>query len=71
MSKSWLSEDNDTSQIQLEGYKCILQGKPCSSKRGLIIYLHETFEHVHKLKLNKYATWDGQVIEVKNGDILT
>ncbi len=54
----------------MEGYNCILQGKSCSSKGGLIIYLHEQFEHVHRLKLNKYATWEGQVIEVKKGDIL-
>ncbi len=40
---SWLSEGDDTFQIQLEGYECILQGKTCSSKEGLIIYLHENF----------------------------
>ncbi len=56
IQESWLSEDNDMSQIQLEGYNCILQGKSCSSKGGLIIYSHEKFEHVQRLKLNKYAT---------------
>ncbi len=70
IQESWLSEDNDTSQIQLEGYNCILQGSSCSSKRGLIIYLHEKVEDVHRLNLNKYATWEGQVIEVKKAHIL-
>ncbi len=27
IQESWLSEGDDTSEIQLEGYKCILQGK--------------------------------------------
>ncbi len=70
IQESWLSEDNDTSQIQLECYNCILQGKSCCSKARLIISLHEKFKHVHRLKLNKYATWGGQVKEVKKGDIL-
>ncbi len=30
IQESWLSEDNDTSQIQFEGYNCILQGISCS-----------------------------------------
>ncbi len=27
-------------------------------------------KHVYRLKLNKYATWEGQVMELKKGDIL-
>ncbi len=45
IQESWLSEGADTSLIQLEGYKCIPQGKCCSSKGGLIIYLHENFNY--------------------------
>ncbi len=41
-----------------------------NSTGGVIIYLHEKYEHVHKLKINKYAIWEGQIIEVKRGDIL-
>ncbi len=64
IQESWLSEGDDTSLIQLEGYECIPQGKLCSSKGGLIIYLHKNFKHKCRLKLNTYATWEGQVIEV-------
>ncbi len=39
IQESWLSEVDDTSQILLEGYKCIIQGTFCSAKGGLIIYL--------------------------------
>ncbi len=35
IQESWLSENGDTSQIQLDGYKCIPQGKSCSAKGGL------------------------------------
>ncbi len=54
-------------QIQLEGYKCIPQGKFCSSKGGLIIYLHENFKYKLKLELNNYTTWEGQCIEIMRG----
>ncbi len=29
IQESWLSEGDDISQIQIEGYDCILQGKSC------------------------------------------
>ena len=58
-------------QVELKGYKLIPQGKSSSSKGGLIIYLHEKFEHDYKLKLNKYKTWEGQIIQVKKGENLT
>ncbi len=69
--ETWLSEGADTSLIQLEGYKCIPQGKCCSSKGGLIIYLHENFNYKLKLELTKYTTWEGQCIEVMKGKTLS
>ncbi len=71
IQESWLSEGSDESLIQLEGYECISQGKACSSKGGLIIYLHESFKHKIKFKLDKYATWQGAVIEVIQGKTLS
>ncbi len=57
IQETWLSEGGDTSLIQLEGYKCIPQGKCCSSKGRLIkIYLHENFNYKLKLELTKYTT---------------
>ena len=38
IQESWLAEGDNISQIQLEGYICIPQGKSCTSKGGLIIY---------------------------------
>ncbi len=59
VQESSLEEDSDTSQIQLEGYKCIPQGRSSSTKGGLLIYLHENFECDSKFKLRGYDTWVG------------
>ncbi len=69
VQESWLAEI-DMSQIQLEGYQCMPQGKSCSSKGGLIIYLSNKFEYTCKLKLTKYKTWEGQVIHVNGKHLL-
>ncbi len=50
IQESWLSENDDTSQIELEDCKCIIQGKSCSSKVGQIIYLNKQCDYIHKLK---------------------
>ncbi len=70
IQESWLSE-NDTSQIKLEDYKCIAQGKSFSSKGGLIIYLNKQYGYIPKIKLNKYNTWEGQFIQVKKRKTLS
>ncbi len=37
---------------------------------GLIIYLHEKFDYDYKLKLNKYVSCEGQIIQIKKGENL-
>ncbi len=64
IQESWLSEGDDTSQIQLEGYKWISQGKSCSSKGGLIIYLQDKFDYTYKSRLTNYNAWEGQIIRI-------
>ncbi len=67
IQESWLSEGDDTSQIQLESYKCIPQGKSRHSKGGLIIYLQDKFDYIYKSRSNNYNTWEGQIIHIKKG----
>ena len=71
IQETWLIENENTSQLELEGYECISQGRSCSSKGGLLIYLSEKFEHIYKSKLTKYKTWEGQIIQVKRGKHLS
>jgi len=70
IQESWLTDNDDTDHLKLEGYNLIPQSKHCSSKGGLIIYLHEHFQHTQKLKL-KYNSWEGQFIQVKKGEYLS
>jgi hypothetical protein len=70
IQESWLTDNADTSQLQLEGYKMISQGHSCSTKGGLIIYLQEEYDYIYKNKLNKYESWEGQVIQIKKGNTL-
>ncbi len=71
IQENWQSENSNISQIQLEGYKLTPQGKPCSSKGGLMIYLNEKYEYDVKVKLIGYETWKSQVIEVKKCEYLS
>lgn len=70
IQESWLDQGEDTSDYQLEGYNLIPQGKHCTSKGGLIIYLHENFKYSQKLSL-KYDSWEGHFIHVKRSEQLT
>ena len=50
LQASWLYEHEDSSLIELDGYNCIAQGKTCSTKGGLIMYIHKNL----KYKLIRY-----------------
>ena len=41
LQESWLAETDDQSLIQLKGYNCISQGKSCSNKGGLVMYIDQ------------------------------
>ncbi len=68
-----MSENEDILPIKLVGYSYIAQGKSCKSKGGLIIYLYNynKYKYVNKMKLTKYRTWEGQIIEVNKGGNLS
>ena len=65
----WLSENDDMCYLQLEGYQCIKQGKTCSNKGGLVVYLNKTFNYKVILSLNQYDNWEGQFIKVTGGGL--
>ena len=70
IQESWLCEDDDTSQLQITGYNMISQGHSCSTKGGLVTYLHEKFDYEYKSRLTQFETWEGQIIHIKRGKIL-
>ena len=44
---------------QIIRYDCISQGKSCSKKRGLIIYIDNKFDSELVINLNTYTYWEG------------
>ena len=65
----WLSENDAMGHLQLDGYQCIKQGKSCSNKGGLVMYLSKTFNYKVILSLNQYDNWEGQFIKVTGGGL--
>ncbi len=59
-------------QFQLENYTLIPQGKPkhpCSTKGGLIIYVHDKFKNKELLKLYTYSNWEGHLVQISPGGL--
>ena len=63
------SENDYLSLIQLTGYDCISQGKTCSSKGGLLIYIDTRFDYEVKMNLNTYEHWEDQIIQITGGGL--
>ena len=64
-----ISNNDDLSLIQLNGYNCITQGKSCSAKGGLIVYLDDSLDYELIMTINNYEHWEGQVIQVSGGSL--
>ena len=41
----WLSDNDDKSHLQIDGYDCITQGKTCGNKGGLVMYINNCFNY--------------------------
>ena len=66
VQETWLSEEDDSSLFNLNGYNCISKGKTCSQKGGLIIYLNENFTY-KTIDIPEPSTlWGSQVIEISS-----
>ena len=69
LQESWLSDDSDTSLLQLDGYNLISQGKRCSTRGGLIIYLKDTIKYkLIDIEANSNI-WEGQFIEIEQENV--
>ena len=65
LQETWLSEMDDMSIFHIDGYDSISQGKSCSNKGGLAIYIDNRFDYEIIMNLNMYKQWEGLVIKVK------
>jgi hypothetical protein len=64
LQETWLSENHDTSLLQLEGYKFIHQPRGCSIHGGVAIYLRDCFEYKILPYHGNLDIWDGIFIEI-------
>ena len=62
LQETWLSDDSDTSLLQIDGYQLISQGKTCTSHGGLAIFLNNNFNFIHSRSYVKSTIWEAQFI---------
>ena len=64
-----IHENDDISQIELENYTCVTQGKSSSTKGGLVMYINNNFNlKINKLFIRK-RNWEAQVITLSGGGL--
>ena len=69
IQESWLNENDDISQIELENYTCVKQGKSSSTKGGLVMYINNNFNFkINKLSIRNH-NWEAQVITLSGGGL--
>ena len=66
LQESWLKDNDDVSQIQLENYYCITQGRHCSAKGGLLTYVHQTQHFTVINNEHEYNSWEYQIVKLTN-----
>jgi len=66
IQETWISNEHDTSLLELENYTLISQPYRCSSHAGLAIYLRKEFTYtLLDMKGSDSNTWEGQFVKVK------
>ena len=65
----WLSDNDDKSHLQIDGYDCITQGKTCGNKGGLVMYINNCFNYKVIMTLNQFDHWEGQFVKITGGGL--
>ena len=60
----WLSDNDDKSHLQIDGYDCITQGKTCGNKGGLVMQINNCFNYKIIMTLNQFDHWEGQIVQL-------
>ena len=67
LQETWKSDCDDVRLYDLHGYDCIAQGKHCSNKGGLMIYVDKKYKTEVKFNINRYEHWEGLIVDIKGG----
>ena len=68
LQETWLTNDSDLSLLQLNNYTLVSQGKICSARGGLAIYIKSCYSYKFLDVYQHSETYEGQFIEVKIKD---
>ena len=63
-----MSDDSDTSMLNINGFTLIYQGKICSAHGGLAIYLSTKFSFKTLTVYENSEIWEGQFIEITGNE---
>ena len=69
LQETWLTDNDDLCLFSLPGYDCISQGKHCSGKGGLVIYVDNTYISKVKLNINMHESWEGLIVRITGGGL--
>ena len=61
---TWLSDESDTSVLQIDDYYLISQGKMCNAHGGLSIYLKKHLSYKLLTFHEESTIWEGQFTEI-------
>ena len=53
----------------MPGYDCLSQGKHCSDKGGLIVYVGTKHTTEIKLNINMHESWEGLIVRINGGGL--
>lgn len=66
LQETWLAQSDDISQFQIPEYTIVHKGKYCSSRGGLIMYVHNNFDFQELHISSKSKFWEDQYIQIKS-----
>ena len=64
-----LSENDDLSPFQIEGYNCVSQRKSCSNKVDLLLYIDSKFTFETKMNFNMYQHLEGITVNISGNGL--
>lgn len=69
LQETWLSDESDTSLLQLEGFTCICKGKSVSAHGGLIIYLDNKYEFSVIKESHESDIWESLLLKISGSNL--
>lgn len=64
LQETWLSDDSDVSNVHLDGYRFVHQGRSCSMHGGVAFYVRDDLSFT-TLSINSHSNiWDGLFLEI-------